>query len=93
MIFPQQLSGPVRLELDDLIGLLRDAELVDIKWGTKGMLCGWSVSTEPKVLALVVANEDQAWAINHAKEALSAGDEDAAYTFLTKISDENRRVH
>jgi hypothetical protein len=93
MILPEQLSGPVRLELDDLIALLRDAELVDIKWGTKGMLCGWSVSTEPKVLALVVADEDQAWAINHAKEALSAGDEEAAYVFLSEIADENRRMH
>jgi hypothetical protein len=88
-----QLSGPVTLELDVLLALLRDAELVDIKWGTKGMVCGWSRSASPKVLALAVADEGQAWAINHAKEALSAGDERAAYTFLSGIADENRRAH
>jgi hypothetical protein len=89
-----QLSGPVTLELDVLLALLREAELVDIKWGTKGMVCGWSLSASPKVLALAVADEDQAWAINRAKEAaLSAGDERAAYTFLSGIADENRRTH
>jgi hypothetical protein len=46
-----------------------------------------------KVLALAVADEDQAWAINHAKKALSAGDERAAYTFLSGITNENRRTH
>jgi hypothetical protein len=92
MSYPQ-MSGPVTLDLDVLLAVLKDAELVDIKWGDKGMLCGWSIPANPKVLALAVADEDQAWVINRTKQALSKGDDAGAYRILSTIADENRRTH
>ena len=81
---------PVTLELGDFIDRLRDADLIDLKWGRKGMLCGNPLPANPKVLTLEVANETDAWIINRAKEAISKGDEDAAYGILLKITDEYR---
>jgi hypothetical protein len=83
------MSEPATVELGDFIAALREADVVDLKWGKKGMLCG---NPSPKVLTLIVADEGDAWIINRAKEAISQGDEDAAYTILAEIT-EDRAPH
>jgi hypothetical protein len=52
------------------------------------MLCGNPLAPNPKVLDVVVNTEAQAWAINHANEALSQGDEDAATAHLRTMIEE-----
>lgn len=61
---------------------------MDIKWADQGMLCGNPLAPNPKVLDVVVNTEAQAWAINHANEALSQGDEDAATAHLRTMIEE-----
>jgi len=85
--------GPVTFEATQLLRLLKNAELIDVKWGDQGMLCGWSVSQQPKILQLAVRDEAEAWVINRTKEALSAGDEALARSLLFEIADENRCKH
>jgi hypothetical protein len=43
-------DGPV--ELSNFIAALRQADLVDLKWGDRGMLCGNPLPENPKVLTL-----------------------------------------
>jgi hypothetical protein len=87
------MSGPVTVELGNFIAALREADLVDLKWGERGMLCGNPLPENPRVLTLIVADEGDAWIINRAKEAISQGDEDAAYAILAEITDEHRTEH
>jgi hypothetical protein len=87
------MSEPATVDLGNFITALRQADLVDLKWGEKGMLCGNPLPENPKVLTLIVADEADAWIINRAKEAISQGDEDAAYTILAEITDEHRTPH
>jgi hypothetical protein len=87
------MSGPATVELGNFIAALKEADLVDLKWGEKGMLCGNPLPESPKVLTLIVADEADAWIINRAKEAISQGDEDAAYAILAEITDEHRAEH
>jgi hypothetical protein len=89
-----QYQTPV--DLGNFIAALRQADLVDLKWGDRGMLCGNPLPENPKVLTLIVADEADAWIINRAKEAISQGDEDAAYAILAEITqtgDEHRTQH
>lgn len=72
--------------LGNFITALRQADLIDLKWGNKGMLCGNPLPEKPTVLKLLVADEADAWIINRAKEAISQGDEEAAYTILREIA-------
>jgi hypothetical protein len=74
------------VDLGNFITALRQADLVDLKWGDRGMLCGNPLPENPKVLTLIVADEADAWIINRAKEAISQGDEDAAYAILAEIT-------
>ena len=59
------------VDLGNFIAALRQADLVDLKWGHRGMLCGNPLSEHPKVLKLLVADEADAWIINRAKEGHS----------------------
>lgn len=97
------------VDLGNFITALRQADLVDLKWGDRGMLCGNPLPAEPtsgpaggcapenpKVLTLIVADEADAWIINRAKEAISQGDEKAARAILAEITqagDEHRTQH
>ena len=74
------------VDLGNFITALRQADLVDLKWGDRGMLCGNPLPENPKVLTLIVADEADAWIINRAKEAISQGDEEIAYTILAEIT-------
>jgi hypothetical protein len=74
------------VDLGNFIIALRHADLVDLKWSDRGMLCGNPLPENPKVLTLIVADEADAWIINRAKEAISQGDEEAAYTILAEIT-------
>jgi hypothetical protein len=74
------------VDLGNFITALRQADLVDLKWGDRGMLCGNPLPENPKVLTLIVADEADAWIINRAKEAISQGDEEAAHAILTEIT-------
>jgi hypothetical protein len=87
------MPAQTTVELGNFIAALRQADLVDLKWGDKGMLCGNPLPENPNVLTLIVADEADAWIINRAKEAISQGDEDAAYTILAEITDEQRAEH
>jgi hypothetical protein len=58
---------------------LKRADLVDISYANgKGMLCGNLFPLCPEVVAVEVDTEEQAWAVNRAKEAITNGDETAA---------------
>jgi len=81
------------VDLGNFVAALRQADLVDLKWGERGMLCGNPLSGNPKVLTLIVADEADAWIINRAKEAISQGDEEAAFAILAEITDEHRAEH
>jgi hypothetical protein len=81
-------DGPV--DLGNFVAALRQADLVDLKWCDRGMLCGNPLAVNPNVLTLIVADEADALIINRAKEAISNGDEEAAYTILAGITDEHR---
>jgi hypothetical protein len=84
------------VDLGNFITALRQADLVDLKWGDRGMLCGNPPPENPKVLTLIVADETDAWINNRAKEAISQGDEEAAYSILAEITqtaDEHRTQH
>ena len=87
------MPGPVTVELGNFIAALREADLVGLKWGGRGMLCGNPLLANPTVLTLIVADEGDAWVINRAKEAISNGDEEAAYAILAEITDEHRAKH
>lgn len=86
-----QYDTPV--DLGNFITALRQADLVDLKWGDRGMLCGTPLPENPTVLKLIVADEADAWIINRAKEAISQGDEDAAYVILKEITQEQPTRH
>jgi hypothetical protein len=45
------------VDLGNFITALRQADLVDLKWGDRGMLCGNPLPENPKVLTLIVADE------------------------------------
>jgi hypothetical protein len=81
------------VDLGNFITALRQADLVDLKWGDRGMLSGNPLPESPKILTLIVAEEADAWIINRAKEAISQGDEEAAYAILAEIIDEHRAQH
>jgi hypothetical protein len=97
------------VDLGNFITALRQADLVDLKWGDRGMLCGNPLPAgpqaapgrgcapeNPKVLTLIVADEADAWIINRAKEAISQGDEETAYAILAEITQtagEHRAQH
>ena len=51
------------VDLGNFIAALRQADLVDLKWGDRGMLCGNPLPENPKVLTLIVADEADAWII------------------------------
>jgi len=78
------------VDLSNLIAALRQADLVDLKWSDKGMLCGNPLPENPKVLALIVADEANAWIINRAKEAISRGDDEVARAILAEITENDR---
>jgi hypothetical protein len=81
------------VDLGNFITALRQADLVDLKWGDRGMLCGNPLPENPKVLTLIVADEGDAWIINRAKEAISQGDEEAAYAILAEITQDQPAQH
>ena len=81
------------VNLGNFIAALREADLVNLKWGDRGMLCGNPPSENPKVLTLLVADEGDAWIINRAREAISLGNEEAAYAILAEITQIERRTH
>lgn len=81
------------VDFGNLITALRQADLVDLKWGSKGMLCGNPLPENPKVLSLLVQDEADAWIINRAKEAVSQGDEEGARVILAEITHERRTSH
>jgi hypothetical protein len=81
------------VDLGNFIAALRQADLVDLKWGDRGMLCGNPLPENPKVLTLIVADEADAWIINRAKEAISQGDEEAAHTILAEITETAAESH
>jgi hypothetical protein len=71
---------------ETLIEALREAPLVNINWGgTTNMLCGNPFADKLTILDVSCGNEDQAWAINRAKGALSEGDESAARDHLAPL--------
>lgn len=74
------------VDLGNFITALRQADLIDLKWGDKGMLCGNPLPENPTVLKLLVADEADAWIINRAKQAISQGDEEAARAILAEIT-------
>jgi hypothetical protein len=79
------------IELGNFITALRQADLVDLKWGDREMLCGNPLPANPKVLTLIVADEADAWIINRAKEAISQGNEEGAHAILAEITQEERQ--
>ena len=84
------------VDLGNFIAAPSQADLVDLKWGDRGMLCGNPLPENPKVLTPIVADEADAWIINRAKEAISQGDEEAAYAILAEITQsahEHRTQH
>jgi hypothetical protein len=81
------------VDLSNFIVALRQADLVDLKWGDRGMLCGNPLPTNPRVLTLIVADEADAWIINWAKEVISQGDEEAAYAILAEITQDHSTRH
>jgi len=81
------------VDLSNFITALRQADLVDLKWGSIGMLCGNPLLENPKVLTLLVADEADAWIINRAKEAVSRGDDEAARAILAEITQTERGTH
>jgi hypothetical protein len=87
------MPAQTTVELGNFVAALRQADLIDLKWGDRGMLCGNPLPANPTVLTLIVADEADAWIINRAKEAISNGDEEAAYTILAQITDEHRAKH
>jgi hypothetical protein len=87
------MPAQTTVELGNFVAALRQADLIDLKWGDRGMLCGNPLPANPTVLTLIVADEGDAWIINRAKEAISQGDEDAAYTILAEITDDHRVKH
>jgi hypothetical protein len=90
------MSEPATVDLSNFIAALREADLVDLKWGERGMLCGNPLQANPTVLTLIVADEGDAWIINRAKEAVSQGNEEAAYAILAEITQtahEHRAPH
>ena len=81
------------VDLGNFIAALRQADLVDLKWGDRGMICGNPLPTNPRVLTLIVADEGDAWIINRAEEAISQGDEEAARAILAEITDQYHTPH
>ena len=53
-------SRRVTVELGNFIAALREADLVGLKWGERGMLCGNPLLANPTVLTLIVADEGDA---------------------------------
>jgi hypothetical protein len=88
-----QLPYETPVDLSNFITALRQADLVDLKWGSKGMLCGDPRLESPKVLTLLVADEADAWIINRAKEAVSRGDDEAARAILAEITQDQGTRH
>jgi len=71
---------------DTLIDALKKAAMVNISWGGElNMLCGNPLADELVILDISCGNEDQAWAINRAKGALSQGDEQAARSHIAPL--------
>lgn len=81
------------VDLSNFITALRQADLIDLRWGDKGMLCGNPLPENPTVLKLLVADEADAWIINRAKEAVSQGDEEAARAILKEITQDRQTRH
>ena len=77
-VLPKPSASPEAMLLvnaDQLIDALKTYGPVNITWGAEtGMLCGNPLYNLP-LLDVSCGNEDQAWAINRAKEAISRGDE------------------
>jgi hypothetical protein len=70
---------------DQLIEALKACGLVNIDWGgPQNMLCGNPLYNLP-MLDITCGNEDQAWAVNRAKEAISRGDEAAARRHIAPL--------
>jgi hypothetical protein len=81
------------VDLGNFITALRQADLIDLKWGDKRMLCGNPLPENPTVLKLLVADETDAWIINRAKEAISQGAEEAARAILKEITQDQNTRH
>ena len=70
---------------DQLIDALKNVGLVNITWGGRqNMLCGNPLYNLP-TLDISCGNEEMAWAVNRAKEALSRGDEAAARKHIAPL--------
>jgi hypothetical protein len=82
------MADEATVELGNFIAALRQADLVNLRWGDQKMLCGNQRSMNPKILTLLVADEADARIINRAKEAVSRGEEEVAYTILAEITEE-----
>ena len=54
-ISPMPYDTPV--DLSNFITALRHVDLVDLKWGDRGMLCGNPLPENPTALKLIVADE------------------------------------
>jgi hypothetical protein len=79
-------GGRVGHDVYDIIRALKEHDQINITWGDKGMLSGNPFVRYPRVLALDVSNEKQAWAIDAAKRAVSVGDDQAAYMALMELA-------
>jgi hypothetical protein len=83
---PEKMDMLTDKTADALIEALKIAPLVNITWGAEtGMLCGNPFDENGQVLDVSCGNEEQAWAINRAKGAISQGDEAAARAHLTPL--------
>jgi hypothetical protein len=83
---PEKMAMLTEKTADALIEALKIAPLVNITWGSEtGMLCGNPFAETTTVLDVSCGNEEQAWAINRAKGAISQGDEAAARAHLAPL--------
>jgi hypothetical protein len=82
------MADEATVELGNFIAALRQADLVNLRWGDREILCGNQRSMNPQILTLLVADEADARIINRAKEAVSRGEEEVAYTILAEITEE-----
>jgi hypothetical protein len=60
--------------------------MVNITWGAEqDMLCGNPLAEPFQLLDISCGNEEQAWAINRAKGAITQGDEPAARAHIAPL--------
>ena len=80
---PAYIGGEMCFEARDIIRALKEHDVIQISWADgEGMLSGNPFAIQPKIMAVRVPSQKEAWALDAAKRAVGEGDDDAALEVL-----------